>query len=105
MRNLELKAGDCFLVHSHGWLAKAIDAVEAFWDFGNKRLYSHAGIIVQDNGLTLEALQPRVTSQFFPVAYQGTPIFEFEAEWLSAVKPDIAKFCPLCREPLKARAG
>ena len=70
MTNLKLKAGDCFLVHSHDWLAKAIDAVEAFWDFGNRRLYSHAGIIVQDNGLTIEALQPRVTSRFFPVEYR-----------------------------------
>ncbi len=39
------------------------------------------------------------------LSFQGTPIFEFEAEWPSAVKPDIAKFCPFCREPLKARAG
>ncbi len=28
MKNLDLKAGDCFLVHSHDWLAKAIDVVE-----------------------------------------------------------------------------
>ena len=71
MKNLNLKAGDCFLVHSRDWLAKAIDAVESFWDFGNRRLYSHAGVIVNSAGLTLEAIRPRVYSQLFFQAYHG----------------------------------
>jgi hypothetical protein len=66
---MDLKTGDCFLVHRRTLLGKMIDVVETFWSKGDKCLYSHAGLIIHKGGTTLEVLQPRVASQNFYEAY------------------------------------
>lgn len=51
-----LKPGDIFLSRNPMALGRAINAVQMFWSTDNQSKYSHAGIILDEKGQTLEAL-------------------------------------------------
>lgn len=70
---IDLKAGDIFLTRNPMWLGRAINTVQAFWASDNKSEYSHAGIILDRKGTTLEALWT-VRSQNIYEAYDGTKV-------------------------------
>jgi hypothetical protein len=53
---LALLPGDIFLTRNPMWLGRTINAVQAFWAADNRSEYSHAGIILNKNGKTFEAL-------------------------------------------------
>ena len=52
----ELKPGDIFCTRNPMWLGRAINAAQKFWSADNASEYSHAGIIIDTEGTTFEAL-------------------------------------------------
>ena len=68
-----LKPGDIFLSRNPMALGRAINAVQLFWSADNKSKYSHAGIILNSAGRTLEALWT-VKEQDFYKAYAGQEV-------------------------------
>jgi hypothetical protein len=52
---LELKPGDIFLTQNPMWLGKAIVWWQRIWEKDNSSNFSHAGIILNPAGTTLEA--------------------------------------------------
>lgn len=65
-----LKPGDIFCSESLWIIGRAINAVQAWWAKDSQSRYSHAGIIIDPEGLTLEAMW-RVRSQKLLTAYSG----------------------------------
>ena len=53
---LDLRKGDLFLSRNPMMLGRIINANQKFWSTDNKSKYSHAGIIIDRYGTTLEAL-------------------------------------------------
>jgi hypothetical protein len=51
-----VKAGDVFAGRNPMALGRAINAIQWFWSSDGESKYSHAGIIIDDFGTTLEAL-------------------------------------------------
>ena len=66
----ELKNGDIFLSVNPMALGRAINAFQRFWSKDGASIYSHAGIISDTNGDTLESLW-RVERQNLFKAYKG----------------------------------
>jgi hypothetical protein len=56
MKKIELIAGDVFCSSNPMWLGRAINAIQWFWSKDGESKYSHAGIILDGSGTTLEAL-------------------------------------------------
>jgi len=52
----QLKPGDIFCTKNPMWLGRAINAVQWFWSKDGESTYSHAGIILDPEGLTFESL-------------------------------------------------
>lgn len=53
---IELKKGDVFVVYGRSWISKLIRWSEKLWSQDNKAKASHSGIIIFEDGTTLEAL-------------------------------------------------
>ena len=56
VKDVKLKRGDVFLSSNPMALGKIINAVQAFYARDKKSKYSHAGIILDPDGTTLEAV-------------------------------------------------
>ena len=54
--SIQLKPGDIFCTRNPMWLGRAINAVQWFWSQDGESKYSHAGIILDETGLTFESL-------------------------------------------------
>lgn len=70
---IELKSGDVFATNLSGPLGKLIKVGERVYSEDSEASYSHAGIILDWDGTTFEALWT-VKRQNIWSAYQGTPI-------------------------------
>ena len=53
---MELHKGDVFVVYGTSWVSSLIRWSEKLWSQDNKAKASHAGIIISEDGTTLEAL-------------------------------------------------
>lgn len=53
---IKLEKGDVFLTRNPMMLGRMINAVQRFWSQDNKSVYSHAGVIISEEGDTFEAL-------------------------------------------------
>lgn len=53
---IKLEKGDVFLTRNPMMLGRIINSVQKFWSQDNKSIYSHAGVIISENGDTFEAL-------------------------------------------------
>lgn len=69
----ELKPGDIFCTRNPMWLGRAINGVQRFWSSDGESKYSHAGIILNSDGLTLEALWTIREQNLFS-AYAGCQV-------------------------------
>lgn len=63
---IDAKTGDVFLVYSPGFIAKTINAIQAFWAKDLKSKFSHAGLIWDDFGGTLESSWTVEVSSLWP---------------------------------------
>ena len=70
---MKLQPGDIFCSKNPMALGRAINAVQAFWARDNSSEYSHAGIILNKQGTTYEALWT-VRSQYLREAYGGSKV-------------------------------
>jgi hypothetical protein len=52
-----LEPGDIFVVKVDSWFGKAINFFQKIWAKDNESTYSHAGIILDPDGTTFEALE------------------------------------------------
>lgn len=52
---MNLQPGDIFLTNRGGFMSKCITAVNKFWAIDNDADYSHAGVIIGNNGETFES--------------------------------------------------
>ena len=53
---MKLLPGDVFATRNPMALGRAINAIQKFWSYDNEAIYSHTGVIVDYNGVTLECL-------------------------------------------------
>lgn len=75
MAILILKPGDFFAVRGTGLISKLINFFQRFWSKDNESIYSHAGLILDAAGTTLEALDKgTLASQNLFEAYKGHQI-------------------------------
>ena len=56
LESLKLEKGDIFLTKNPMMLGKIINFVQKLWSQDNSSMYSHAGVIISENGDTFEAL-------------------------------------------------
>ena len=70
---IKLKKGDFFLSRNPMMLGRVINLNQKFWSKDNKSKYSHAGIILDEYGTTLESLWT-VKSQNLFEGYKDTEI-------------------------------
>ena len=70
---IKLRPGDLFLSENPMAMGVAINAVQRIWSVDSKSKYSHAGIIVDVDGLTLESLTTVKYQELFK-SYAGTDI-------------------------------
>ncbi len=56
VKGIEIRPGDVFATRNPMCLGRMINAVQRFWSRDGKSKYSHAGIIVNEEGETFEAL-------------------------------------------------
>ena len=68
-----LNAGDIFLTANPMWMGRLINWVQTFNSKDNQSKYSHAGIILNNQGRTFEALWTNKQQNLFKV-YQGKQI-------------------------------
>lgn len=73
MADISLKAGMVFATANPMLLGKAINGIQWLWSSDNESRYSHAGIIIDSNGTTFEALWT-VKSQNIFEAYKGKKV-------------------------------
>ena len=72
---IDLKTGDFFAVQGKGFISKIINALQKFWSRDHASVYSHAGLIIDSEGTTLEALNKgTLASQNLFKAYHGRQI-------------------------------
>ena len=70
-----LKPGDFFAVQGTGLISKAINFFQRFWAKDHASVYSHAGLILDHEGTTLEALnRATLASQNLFDAYSNKQI-------------------------------
>ena len=70
-----LRPGDFFAVQGKGFISWAINFFQRFWSKDNESIYSHAGIILDANGTTMEALEKgTLESQNLFEAYKGREV-------------------------------
>ena len=70
---IQLRKGDIFLTRNPMMLGRVINAVQKFNSPDNASVYSHAGIIIDESGKTLEALWT-VKSQNIYKDYKGIDV-------------------------------
>jgi len=69
---IEIKRGDVFCSSNPSvGVGLLINAVQWLWSRDGSSTYSHSGVIISDDGQTLEALPKKVESQDFLKAYSG----------------------------------
>ena len=73
MTKIKLKPGDIFLTRNPMALGKAINWIQRIKSNDNESIYSHAGIITTESGMTLEALWT-IKSQNLFEAYRGAKV-------------------------------
>lgn len=112
MDSVKLYPGDFFVTRNPMSLGRAIMFVEKLWAKDNEAEYSHAGIITDTEGTTLEALW-RIKGNELD-AYRGKKVLIGRwigmngmnfAQGLSAISDDIGRIYPLWRLPLFAIPG
>ncbi len=105
MDMIKLQPGNLFCSRNPMALGRAICAVEKFYSVDNEAEYSHAGIITNTHGMTLEALWT-VKPQNIYTAYKGTKVLicrhelmDDEAYWkgYNAVRKHIGQVYPFWR--------
>jgi len=70
---MDLQPGDIFLTRNPMALGKAINWIQRIKSNDNESIYSHAGIITTDSGMTLEALWTIKSQNLFD-AYEGSRV-------------------------------
>lgn len=70
---MDLKPGDIFLSAVPGIIGTGINAVQRVWDKAGHSQYSHAGLIVDSDGTTIES-QGRVVHWNLFKRYAGVPV-------------------------------
>ena len=75
MRQLELQPGDYFCVKGSGFISGAINFFQKIYAKDNESIYSHAGLILDSDGTTMEAIPSGTlgTQNFFE-AYKGNKV-------------------------------
>lgn len=72
---IELQPGDNFLSYNpKAWHCNAINSFQRFWALDNRSFYTHAGLIIDSDGTTYEAVgRPlwKITSRNFDEVYSG----------------------------------
>ena len=72
---IDLKAGDFFAVQGKGIISRLINALQKFWSKDHASIYSHAGLILDPEGTTLEAIgKGTLSTQNLFEAYTGQRI-------------------------------
>lgn len=72
IENLCLRFGDVFCTGHPMWFGRVIQTIQAFWSKDGKAIYSHSGIILDEAGITFEALMTYRCQNLFE-AYAGVP--------------------------------
>lgn len=102
---IDLKKGDIFLTRNPMMLGKIINAVQKFNSPDNESIYSHAGIIIDESGKTLEALWT-VKSQNIYKDYKGIEVLilrysgmtdEAFSNGMKKIKRHVGDFYPVIR--------
>ena len=70
---MDLKPGDLFLTASSGFLYRIIMAIQRFWSQDDQAQYSHAGIVLNQNGDIFEATGKGITEGSF-YDHAGKPV-------------------------------
>jgi hypothetical protein len=73
MKQSDLQPGDLFLVASSGLFSRMINAVQRFWSQDDHSQYTHAGIILNWDGDTFEAVGKGIRKGNL-FAYAGKPV-------------------------------
>ncbi len=104
---MKLQPGDFFCTKNPMALGRAINFIEKLWAKDNEARYSHAGIITDAAGTTLEALWRIKGNELDAYAGQRVIIGRWKEmtpdkfqKGLEAIKDDIGKIYPLWRLPL-----
>lgn len=107
MSHITLKPGDFFCTRNPMALGRAINFIQKLWSKDNNSTYSHAGIITNASGRTLEALWSIRRNHLD--AYKGKRVLigrwkGLEAgayrKGMDAIQEDIGRVYPLWRLPL-----
>lgn len=102
-----LKKGDLFASRSKGALSWAIRVVQWFWSTDNEATYNHAGVVVNEQGKTVEAhwrinyykLKDQLGNKVLIVRHKDmTPVRT--ALGLAVVAKDLGCLYPIWRLPL-----
>ena len=102
-----LRAGDLFTTNGSGFIAKAIRVVQWFWSTDNEAPYNHSGIIINDQGATLESrwhfakyfLEDYIGYHILVVRHKDMNKVRF-IQGYDAVKRDIGRTYPWWRLPI-----
>ena len=104
---IELRPGDFFCVENPAFLGRAILLIERFWAKDNEARFSHAGIVIDTAGGTIEALwriRPGRIDQYAGkniIVGRWKPMTpERFQKGLDSVQDDIGRFYPFWRLPL-----
>lgn len=73
MGRIPMKPGDLFLSYSPGLVSKMINAIQRFWSADGESKYSHAGIILNEQGDIFEAVGKGISSGAID-HYAGQPV-------------------------------
>jgi len=82
MEDIELQKGDIFVTRNPMALGRAINAIQRVWSTDNESTYSHAGIIIDPDGLTFESLWT-VKRQNIWKAYHGDKVLIGRSSYMS----------------------
>ena len=100
----ELKAGDLFAVNSPNLLGKCIRFIEKLWAWDREAAYNHAGVIIGQDGSTMEALLTfRISSldkyrgQKILIVRHKEMTFEKFSQGLYALNGEIGRVYPVYR--------
>ena len=107
MKNIQLEPGMFFVTRNPMALGRAIMAIERVWAKDNEATYSHAGIVTDPEGTTLEALW-RIQGNSLD-AYKGERVMigrwtgmNEATYWkgIDAIKEHVGQIYPFWRLPL-----
>ena len=83
--DINLQPGDIFCTRNPMALGRAINAIQTFWASDNESKYSHAGIILDTEGTTYEALWT-IKEQNLEEAYIGCGVLIGRTHFMTRAK-------------------